>query len=207
MTPTDPPAPAPDPTDPPADPPTDPGRDAPSDPPAPTDPDAGAKAALVAERKARAEAEKQAKADRAELEKLRKAAMSEQEKAVAEAEERGRLAALTEAGTQLAAAKIEAALTGVVVDPAAVVEDLNLAKYLGEDGSVDVEAVAALREKYVAIAAPTGKPPVPGVPAGARPGDPGVKQLTRADLKSMSNAEIVEAHRKGQLDNVKAGRD
>lgn len=150
--------------------------------------------------------EKEAKATKAELDKLRKAAMSDQEKAVAEAEERGRKEATTEAATLLASARIEAALTGVVPDPADVVEELNLARYITEDGKVDSEAVAKLREKYVALAAPSGKPAIPGVPAGART-DAGVRQLTREEIKSMTPEQISEARSKGQFaDLMKSGK-
>jgi hypothetical protein len=87
-----------------------------------------------------------------ELDELKSSQMSETEKAVKEAEERGRRAATTEVAQRLAGAKIEAVLTGIVPDPAAFVEDLNLAKYVTEDGDVDLDAVNALREKYEALA-------------------------------------------------------
>ena len=87
-----------------------------------------------------------------ELEKLREASLSEAEKAVAEAEKRGRTAALTEVATKLAAAEVKAALAGVVTDPAAIVEDLNLAKFITADGDVDAKAVTALRDRYAALA-------------------------------------------------------
>lgn len=105
--------------------------------------DAG-KRALAAERKARADAEKRAKAAEAELDKARKAQMTDQEKAVEAAKAEGR----REAAMDVAAARIEAALTGVVKDPAAIVEDLNLARYVGDDGKVDGDAIKALAEKY-----------------------------------------------------------
>jgi hypothetical protein len=86
-----------------------------------------------------------------ELEKLRESSLSEAEKAVAEAEKRGRTAALTEVATRLAAAEIRAALTGVVADPAVVVDDLNLAKFVTADGDVDAKAVTALKDRYAAL--------------------------------------------------------
>lgn len=87
-----------------------------------------------------------------ELEKLKASMMSEQEKAVTEAEAKGRQSAVAEVGERLAAAKIETALTGVVANPAEIVEDLNLARYVTEDGDVDQEKVAALRKKYEGLA-------------------------------------------------------
>lgn len=114
------------------------------------------------------EQEKRAKANakaQTELEKLRKQTMSETEKAVAEAEAKGRQSAMAEVGERLAAAKIETALTGIVPNPGDIVEDLNLAKYVTDDGSVDEAAVKALRTKYEGLAPkPDAKPP-----AGQRP--------------------------------------
>lgn len=172
----------------------------------PPDPDAGAKTALAAERKARADAEKAVKAANAELERLRKAQMSDNEKALEEAKAAGRKEATAEQAAVLVAAKIETALTGKVPDPAAVVDDLNLAKFINEDGTVNTEAITALSEKYGALAVPAAKPPPPGVPAGARPGDGAVKQLGRAEMKAMSSAEIVEARKAGQFDDLMAGK-
>lgn len=97
--------------------------------------------------------EREAKRSAAELDKVRKANQSEQEKAIDAAKNEGRTSALVEAGTKVAAAEIKAALTGIVPDPKVIVEDLNLAKYVTEDGDVDEEAVKSLREKYAALGA------------------------------------------------------
>ncbi len=86
-----------------------------------------------------------------ELEELRKAHQTESEKALDEARSEGR----REAATMVAAAKIEAALTNIVPDPASIVEDLNLAKYVTDKGDVDTDAIAALKAKYEALK-PTG---------------------------------------------------
>ena len=103
-----------------------------------------------------------------ELEKLREASLSEAEKAVAEAEKRGRTAALTEVSQRLAAAEIKAALTGIVKDPADIVGDLNLAKFVTADGDVDAKAVTALKDRYAALA-PTR---VADLKQGAHPAPP-----------------------------------
>jgi len=87
----------------------------------------------------------------AELEALRQSSLTDQEKAVAEAEQRGRQAARVELARSLAAAKVEAALTGLVPDPAAIVEDINLDRYVTKDGDVDPDAIAAIRAKYEAL--------------------------------------------------------
>lgn len=87
-----------------------------------------------------------------ELAALKAANQSDTEKAVTEAEQRGRSAATSELAQRIAAAEVRAALTGVVADPASIVEDLNLAKYVTDTGDVDQEAVTALRKKYESIA-------------------------------------------------------
>lgn len=151
------------------------------------------KKALDAERAARGVAEKRAKAAEAELDKARKASMSDQEKAVSEAEARGRSAVTVEVGQRLAAAEIRVALTGVVPDPAATIEDLNLARYVDETGEVDVKAVAALAERYkkmVAGATPA-PPPGPGSADGGARGPGATATVTRDQLKTMSQTEIA----------------
>lgn len=95
--------------------------------------------------------ERESKAKEKELEKLREQSKSDQEKAIDAAKSEGRTSALVEAGTKIAAAEIKAALSGVVPDPKAIVEDLNLAKYVTDDGDVDEAAVKTLREKYAAL--------------------------------------------------------
>lgn len=122
-----------------------------------------------------------------ELEKLKAAQMSEAERAVAEAEQRGRQAAMADVAHKLAAAEIRAALTGIVPDPGQIVEDLNLAKYVTDTGDVDSDAVASLRSKFEGLAGSTK----PGAASGGR-GDGGPRgsstqpsQLTQADLERM----------------------
>lgn len=136
----------------------------------------------------------------AELEKLRTASLSEQEKAVAEAESRGRQAAVAEVAQKLAAAEIRAALTGVVPDPAAIVEDLNLGRYV-QDGEVNTEAVEALKAKFAALA------PAPAQNADLKQGvrgngQNGPAQLTRADLAAMTPEQIVKAKAEGRLNDL-----
>ena len=133
-----------------------------------------------------------------ELEKLNAAQMSDMEKAVQEAEERGRSDAAKAYGEKIAAAKLEAALTGVVPDPSAVVEDLNLSKYVTDTGDVNAEAVTALREKFAAIA-PANRPP--NLHQG-RQGSTPPGQLSRSDLKSMSPEQIQAARDEGRLTNL-----
>lgn len=163
-------------------------------------------------RKHEDQAKRNAKAAK-ELEQLKRSQMDENEKAIAEAEERGRQAARLEVAEKLAAAEIKAELKGVVDDPAAIVEDLNLRKYVTDDGEVDSDAVAQLREKFSKLAksssdggnsngsgAGTGKggPDLrQGVRGGNRPA-----QLTRDDLKNMTPDEIAKAKSEGRLNDL-----
>lgn len=66
----------------------------------------------------------------------------------------------------IATARLEAALTGLVADPADVVADLNVRKFLGEDGQVDPEKVAALRQRYQALAPQGPRAPMPNPAQG-----------------------------------------
>lgn len=64
-----------------------------------------------------------------------------------------------EYGIRLASAEVRTALTGVVPEDrlTEVVEDLNLARYVGDDGEPDAEAIKTLREKYQALIGPARK--------------------------------------------------
>jgi len=91
-----------------------------------------------------------------ELEELRKSSMTEQEKAVAEAVAEARKEMQAETATRLAAAEVKAALTGVVDNPDSIVEDLNLSRYVTDDGDVDTKAIKALAERYAKLSPATG---------------------------------------------------
>ena len=58
-----------------------------------------------------------------------------------------------EYGIRLASAEVRTALTGIVPEDklGEVVEDLNLARYVGDDGEPDTDAIQALREKYKSL--------------------------------------------------------
>jgi len=49
---------------------------------------------------------------------------------------------------RVARAEVKAALTGLVDDPDAIVEDLNLARFIDDDGEINDGAIAALKTKY-----------------------------------------------------------
>lgn len=108
-----------------------------------------------------AEYRKQLRAVQSDLEKLRKAQMTEAEKLVAEAETRGRTSALTEIGQRLVRAEFRAQAAGRVDGLDDLLDDLNLAKFIGEDGEPDVKAIAA-RVARLAPPPPAEDPRAPG---------------------------------------------
>jgi DNA repair exonuclease SbcCD ATPase subunit len=52
-----------------------------------------------------------------------------------------------------ARSEVKAALAGVVDDPDAIVDDLNLARFVNDDGEIDSDAVNGLRAKYAKFGA------------------------------------------------------
>lgn len=109
------------------------------------------KKALEAERNARKEAEKARKALEREIAQLRTANLSEAEKAVAEAEARGRTAAITEFGERLVRSNFiaEAARRNPEFDAASVLDDLNLRRFVGDDGEPDTDAITKSVERLI----------------------------------------------------------
>ena len=135
-----------------------------------------------------------------ELEQLRTAQMSDSEKAIAEAEKRGREAALKELRADMARAKLQAQAAGKVADVEALLEVVDVSRFLKEDG-IDEEAIAATIERLTKVAPAQPAPPKFGSvelgPQGDRP-----RQLGEADLSRMTPEQIVEARSKGQLDDL-----
>jgi hypothetical protein len=80
-----------------------------------------------------------------ELEKVRAAAMSETEKAVAEAKASGIAEAARAAAPRLVRAEFRAAAAGQIDKQAldAYLEDVDLTKFIGEDGEPDLKAIEA----------------------------------------------------------------
>lgn len=120
-----------------------------------TDKDAEIEKWKALARKHEGRAKENSKAQK-ELDELRKQSMSDQEKAVEEARDAGRQEATASLAQKLAAAELRAALTGLVENPSEIVEDLNLAKFVGDDGEVDTDKVNALKEKYADLKPDTG---------------------------------------------------
>jgi hypothetical protein len=150
--------------------------------------------------------EAEAKKAKAELDKIRAANQTEAEKALEAARQEGRQAATVDVAQRLAAAEIKAALTGIVPDPASIVEDLNLAKYVDDSGEVNSEAVAELRKRFEGLSKGARRPGG-GNPLGqGQKGEPARQgQLTQADLSKMSPQEIVKARREGRLADLQRG--
>jgi hypothetical protein len=135
-----------------------------------------------------------------ELEQLRKQHMSESERAIAEAEARGAAQALSGMQTQLAEAKLRAAAAGKVADVDAFVEIADLAKFITAEG-VDDAAIAATVDRFAKVAPAVAPPKYGSVDLGPQGGRP-QRQLTRDDLKSMTDQQINEARRSGLLDSL-----
>ena len=120
----------------------------------------------------RAEAAKyrtEAKQAKAEIDKVRKSSLTEAEQAVLEAETRGRQSVLVEFGQRLARTEFVAAAArrNPGYDAAAVLDDLNLSRYIGDDGEPDSKAIAAAVDRLVPEA--TANPrPVGDADLGAR---------------------------------------
>lgn len=133
------------------------------------------KKALDAEREQRKAAEKSAKELKVRLDELERAQMSDQEKAVAEAIEQAKSETRAEFGSQLVAAEVKVAATGLL-DPEQIdtlLADLNLAKFLTGDGQVDVDRIQAF-VAGIAPKAPEGPNRVPDLGQGARNSTPGL---------------------------------
>lgn len=101
---------------------------------------------IVSDRVAR---ERAKTSDYADLKKKAAAAMSDQEKLVAEAEQRGRSAALTATGTRLAKAEFRAAAAGKVPTDAldGFLEYADLKRFVDDDGEPDAKAISATIKK------------------------------------------------------------
>ena len=122
----------------------------------------------------RAEAAKyrtEAKQLKGEIENVRKSSLTEAERAVVEAEQRGRMAVLSEMGKRLARTQFEAAAArrNTSYDVTSALEYVDLTRFVGEDGEPDSKAIAAAVERLVP-AAGQEQTPVPSFDGGTRSG-------------------------------------
>jgi hypothetical protein len=121
-----------------------------------------------------------------EFDDQRKAAMTDAERAVAEAEERGRTAAATEYGQELARERFDA-LAGrrnADFDTAKALEYVDLSKFLGEDGRPDAKVIAAAVERLV----PASSAPTPSFDGGTRTPPPAGVDMNTALRKATGRA-------------------
>lgn len=78
-----------------------------------------------------------------ERDELRQASMSEQEKAVEAAKQEARTEVLAELGGELVDAAVRAAVAGRNIDADALLDGLDRARFITEDGKANTEAIAA----------------------------------------------------------------
>jgi membrane protein involved in colicin uptake len=176
--------------------------------------EAGRKA-LAAERKARRDAERARKAAEKELADLKAAqqAKKDGDDAAAAADKTRRdaeTAALAKANARILAAEVKAAAAGKLADPADAARYLDMAEFeVGDDGSVDAEAITEAisvliqAKPYLAAKAQGFQG---GGDGGARTGGSKPRQVTDAELKTMTPAQIVKAQQEGRLANLISGK-
>jgi hypothetical protein len=113
-----------------------------------------------------------------DFEQQRKAAMTEAERAVVEAEERGRMSAVSTYGQRLARTEFiaEAARRNPAFDATSILDDLNLARYIGEDGEPDSKAIAKAAQRLIPEANNTPQPP--SFDGGSRQAAPAGSSMT-----------------------------
>ncbi len=131
------------------------------------------------------------------LDEIEEANASQLEKAVKAARGEERAAVQREYAEQSARFAAKAQLEARLGKDAAaeLLDDINIAKYVNDDGSVDEDGIGALAARL----APAAPPPNlhQGRQGAATPG-----QLTRADLASMSPEEISAAFQAGRLADI-----
>lgn len=159
----------------------------------------GGKRALDAERKARSEAEKAAKAATAELEKLRKLTMSETEKAISEARAAARAELMAEVGAERVENAVRAATAGRNVDADALLDGLDRARFLTDDGKPDTQKITEWVDRIAPKGQTPPKPAAKDIGQGARPGATGASQIEAAEFLSMTPEQKLQARRDGRL--------
>ena len=73
----------------------------------------------------------------------------------------------TNAMQRVARAEVRAALTGLVDNPDSIIEDLNLSRFVDDDGEINEAALAALKTKYAAFSGRRAPRPDPSQASGA----------------------------------------
>lgn len=104
----------------------------------------------------------------AEYDRLAQASQTDAERATERATAaEARAAAATQ---RVARAEVKAALAGLVDNPDSIIEDLNLARFVSDDGEVNDDAIAALKSKYAAFGTRRAPRPDPSQASGANGG-------------------------------------
>lgn len=164
---------------------------------------------LAKERQARRDAEKARKAAEKKLADYEAAqqAKKDGDDAAAAADQARRdaeQAALAKANQRILAAEVKAAAAGKLADPSDAARYLDMSEFeVGDDGSVDSGAISEaisdlIKQKpYLAAKAQGFQGSGDG---GARANGSSAKQLTGADLKNMTPAQIVKAREEGRLE-------
>jgi hypothetical protein len=142
------------------------------------------KRALEAERAAAREATKRAKTLERELAQLRRQNLGETERAITDAEDRGRKAAASEFGRRLARSTFDAAAArrnpGVKAEELdGIVEYVDMAKFLDDDGEVDAKAITAAVKRLVPAPTDQGPPSFDGGPRGRGAPKQGMNDIIR----------------------------
>lgn len=111
-----------------------------------------------------------AKALEKELDQFRRSSMSDAEKAVAEAEAKGRSEATASFAARLVRSEYLAAAAkrNPGFDTAAVLNDLNLARFAGDDGEPDMKEIAASVERLIPLPDTNGILLPPSFDGGSR---------------------------------------
>lgn len=132
-------------------------------------------------------------ADLAELEKLRAAGLTDQEKAVKDAADAARAEERTKAGTRLARAEFKAALAHVDARRRdTIIEGINLAAYIDDDGEVDTDKVTKYAESIAPVDTTKTRRDYGGGHRTERPAERGAAGKAEADRrfkKTKSNAD------------------
>jgi len=111
---------------------------------------------------------KQSEPKIAEYDRLVQASKTDQERA-----EEARKAAEERASSafqRMARAEVKSALAGLVDNPDEIVDDLNLSRFVDEDGEVNADAIATLRARYAGLGGSRIPRPDPSQGSSARGG-------------------------------------
>jgi hypothetical protein len=116
-------------------------------------------------------------------------------------------AALSKANGRIVRAEVKAAAAGKLADPADAYRFIDLEQFeVDDDGNVDsdeiAEAITDLIKSKPYLAAATAKRFQGTGDGGAARKAPRPKQLSRADLKTMTPAQIVKAKDDGRLSDL-----